>query len=117
MLIIGCGHQSVERIIERTRMLFDEPIYAIIGGLHYPVHGGRTYWGPLNIQYIVGKDAPFWRGLDEASVSAAVEAIRKVNPSIVSLSPHDSSDWSLAEFKKAFKEKYVDLAAGKEIKI
>ena len=25
VLVIGCGHQKIERIIERTRQLFDEP--------------------------------------------------------------------------------------------
>ncbi|MEZ4578777.1 MAG: hypothetical protein R2875_12450 [Desulfobacterales bacterium] len=33
--------------------MFDEPIYAIIGGLHYSVYGGRTVIGPMNIQRIV----------------------------------------------------------------
>ncbi|MBN1905134.1 MAG: MBL fold metallo-hydrolase [Deltaproteobacteria bacterium] len=34
VLIVGCGHPTIERIIERTKMVFDQPIYAIIGGLH-----------------------------------------------------------------------------------
>ncbi|MDO9263447.1 MAG: MBL fold metallo-hydrolase, partial [Desulfosalsimonadaceae bacterium] len=45
VLIIGCGHQTIERIIERILTLFDAPIYAIIGGLHFPVGGGRIMVG------------------------------------------------------------------------
>jgi len=40
-LIVGCGHQRIERVIERAKQLFDIPIYAIIGGLHFPIKGGR----------------------------------------------------------------------------
>jgi 7,8-dihydropterin-6-yl-methyl-4-(beta-D-ribofuranosyl)aminobenzene 5'-phosphate synthase len=68
VLIIGCGHQTIERIIERTRALFDEPIYAVIGGLHYPVNGGRIMIGPINIQRIVGSDRPPWISIRESDV-------------------------------------------------
>ena len=116
-LIIGCGHQTIERIIERAQALFDEPIYAIIGGLHYPVHGGRIKLGPINIQRIVGSDQPPWQGLSEKDVQSAITAIKRVSPEIVSLSPHDSSDWSINQFRKAFGEKYIDLKVGREIRI
>ena len=53
VLIIGCGHQTIERIIERAQAIFDEPIYGIIEGLHYPVNGGRIMVGPINVQFIV----------------------------------------------------------------
>jgi 7,8-dihydropterin-6-yl-methyl-4-(beta-D-ribofuranosyl)aminobenzene 5'-phosphate synthase len=117
VLIIGCGHQTIERIIERTRALFSEPIYAIIGGLHYPVFGGRIMLGPINLQRIVGSDKPPWTGIREADVNSAIAAIKKVSPKIVALSPHDSSDWSLDRFKQAFGDAYVDLKVGQEIVI
>lgn len=37
ILIVGCGHQTLLKILDRAEALFDEPIYGIIGGLHYPV--------------------------------------------------------------------------------
>lgn len=117
VIIIGCGHQTIERIIERAQALFDEPIYAIIGGLHYPVHGGRIKLGPINLQHIVGSDKPPWRGLSEKDVQSAITAMNRVSPQIVSLSPHDSSDWSIDQFRQAFGDRYVDLKVGKEIRI
>jgi 7,8-dihydropterin-6-yl-methyl-4-(beta-D-ribofuranosyl)aminobenzene 5'-phosphate synthase len=46
VLIVGCGHHTVPKLIERARALFDEPIYGIFGGLHYPVMGGpREVYG------------------------------------------------------------------------
>lgn len=115
VLIIGCGHQTIERIIERTQMLFDEPIYGIIGGLHYPVNGGRIMIGPINIQRLVGSDKPPWVSIRETDVKNAIAAIQRVSPKIVALSPHDSSDWSIDQFKQAFPDTYVDVKVGKEI--
>jgi 7,8-dihydropterin-6-yl-methyl-4-(beta-D-ribofuranosyl)aminobenzene 5'-phosphate synthase len=34
VIIAGCAHQGVGNIIERTRELFGDKIYALIGGLH-----------------------------------------------------------------------------------
>jgi 7,8-dihydropterin-6-yl-methyl-4-(beta-D-ribofuranosyl)aminobenzene 5'-phosphate synthase len=115
VLIVGCGHQTIERIIERTRALFDEPIYAVIGGLHYPVNGGRIMIGPINIQRVLGSDRPPWKSIQESDVESAIAAIKAVDPKIVALSPHDSSDWCLEQFKKAFGDSYIDIKVGREI--
>ena len=117
VLIIGCGHQTIERIIERTLALFDAPIYAIIGGLHFPVGGGRIMLGPINIQRLVGSDNPPWRSIREIDVQNAIAAIKKVSLKIVALSSHDSSDWSIDQFRQAFGDAYVDIRVGKEIVI
>jgi len=117
VLIIGCGHQTIEKIIERTQAIFEEPIYAIIGGLHYPIHDGRIKIGPINIQRIVGSDKPPWAGLKEADVKQAISAIKRVSPKLVALSPHDSSDWALDQFRQAFQDGYMDIKTGKEIRI
>lgn len=117
VLIVGCGHQTVERIIERAKSLFDEPVYGIIGGLHFPVNGGRIMIGPLDIQAIVGSDNPPWRGISEQDVMDSIEVIKQEDPQIVSLSAHDSSDWSIARFRETFGDRYRDLKVGEEIVI
>jgi len=115
VLVIGCGHQTIEAIIKRTRELFDEKIYAIIGGLHFPVKEGRIMAGPLNMQNIAGSERLPWNGINENDVMNSIEAIKEVDPQIISLSAHDSSDWSIDQFKKAFGEKFTDLRVGSEI--
>jgi 7,8-dihydropterin-6-yl-methyl-4-(beta-D-ribofuranosyl)aminobenzene 5'-phosphate synthase len=117
VLIIGCGHPTIERIVERARMIFREPIYAVIGGLHFPVNGGRIFVGPVNVQWLVGSDTPPWKGLGEDDIRNGIEALKAVNPAVVSLSPHDSSDWSLDQFRNAFGKKFVELKAGKEMNL
>jgi 7,8-dihydropterin-6-yl-methyl-4-(beta-D-ribofuranosyl)aminobenzene 5'-phosphate synthase len=65
----------------------------------------------------VGSDRPPWAGLDENDVKQAISAIKAVSPKIVALSPHDSSDWALDQFRQAFGDTYVDIKVGKEIRI
>ena len=58
---------------------------------------------------------PPHRGLSEKDVFDAIEALRAADVQIVALSPHDSSPWSIQQFKDAFGEKYVEVKVGKEI--
>ena len=112
VLVIGCGHQTTQRIIERTKQLFDDPIYAIFGGLHLPING-KTFFS--KIQYILGSDYAPPNGLKEKDVFEAIESIKAENVQLVGLSPHDSSAWSIQQFREAFGDNYVDIKVGKEI--
>ena len=112
VVVIGCGHQSIERIIERVDQLFDAPLYGIIGGLHLPAGGGRVKVGPLDIQSIVGTDRPPWNGINIKDVEAAVLAIKSADPSFIALSPHDSSDLVINRFQTEFGDKYHELKVG-----
>jgi len=117
VIIIGCGHPTVERIVERAKAVFDEPIYGIIGGLHFPIPQGRIKIGPLNIQAIVGSDRVPWKGIIEDDVDSAIKAIKEIDPRFISLSPHDSSDQVIQRFKDEFGERYYDLKVGSELAV
>lgn len=54
VLIVGCGHQTLPRIIERAEALFEEPIYGVVGGLHYPVTDSRAKVMGIGIQKYFG---------------------------------------------------------------
>ncbi len=115
VLIIGCGHPTIQRIIARAEMLFDEPIYGIIGGLHYPVTASREAIFGLPAQQFLGTGKWPWDPVNREDVRAAIAYLQRRNPQLVSLSPHDSCDWSLDAFRDAFGEKYEDLRVGEKI--
>ncbi|MBN2080116.1 MAG: hypothetical protein JW838_14200 [Spirochaetes bacterium] len=50
-------------------------------------------------------------------VHEAIRAIRDAGTRLVSLSAHDSSDWAIEEFRKAFGSACVDLLVGSPIRI
>lgn len=115
VLIIGCGHQTIEKIIERSKQLFDDKIYAVFGGLHLPILKKGKVDLMSFVQYVVGSDYAPWKGLNEKDVFEAIEIIKKEDVKFIGLSPHDSSEWSINVFKKAFGDKYVDIKVGDEI--
>jgi 7,8-dihydropterin-6-yl-methyl-4-(beta-D-ribofuranosyl)aminobenzene 5'-phosphate synthase len=115
VLIIGCGHPTLQRILERAEMLFDEPIYGIIGGLHYPVTASRSEAFGLPAQMFLGTGKWPWDPINEDDVNEAIASLQARKPDLVSLSPHDSCDWSLNAFRQAFGPAYQDLLVGEEI--
>lgn len=90
VLITGCGHPTVERLVARAQMTFDEPIVGIVGGLHY-------------------------EGLTAEQVQPHIAFMKKLNLELVSLSPHDSSVQAIREFQKAFAWEYQELMVGQTI--
>ena len=110
VLISGCGHSTLQRILDRAEMLFDEPIYGIIGGLHYPVSGSRR-------QRAIATGKWPWVPITKDDVQTSLADLRRRRPRLVSLSPHDSCDWTLEAFREAFGEAYQELLVGREIVI
>jgi len=114
-LIVGCGHQTLPRLLERTLALFDEPLYGLVGGLHYPVMGGpiEVFGYAMHKHFGTGK-VP-WEQITQDELSSNVESLKKLNPKVVALSPHDSSELSIKAFKDAFPEEFRRLVVGQSI--
>lgn len=110
VMIVGCGHQGLANLLARSAQFFDEPLYGVIGGLHYPVPRGRWMMG--------GVDAQRWAtyGLDKGpsaeDVQREIDLLAEKGPSWVSLSPHDSSDETIEAVRKTFGPRYHDLRVG-----
>ncbi len=117
VLIIGCGHPTIQKIIARKEMLFDEPLYGVIGGLHFPVTASRSVRHGIPAQQVFGTGRWPWERITKADVHEAISFLYRRNPKVVSLSPHDSCDWSLSAFRDAFGSRYAELLVGKEIVI
>ena len=110
VLVVGCGHQTLDKLLTRTAQLFGEPIYGVIGGLHYPVPRGRILTGGIDVQKVV-VFGPF-RGPTERDVAENVALLARRNPQWVSLSAHDSSDYAIEQFRREFGRRYHDLRVG-----
>jgi 7,8-dihydropterin-6-yl-methyl-4-(beta-D-ribofuranosyl)aminobenzene 5'-phosphate synthase len=110
VLIVGCGHQGLARLLQRSAELFDEPIYGVIGGLHYPVPRGRLVTGGVDHQrrevYGLGN------GPSLADIQLEIELLAARGAQWVSLSAHDSSDEAIDAFRKTFVARYHDLRVG-----
>lgn len=117
VLIVGCGHQTLPKILERTESLFDEPIYGIIGGLHYPVEGGPIDIAGMSPYRYLGTGKVPWEQLSRKELAVNIDLLKQRQPRVVVLSPHDSSPLSLDAFREAFPDAYRELRVGEEIRI
>jgi 7,8-dihydropterin-6-yl-methyl-4-(beta-D-ribofuranosyl)aminobenzene 5'-phosphate synthase len=108
VLIVGCGHQGVRRIVERAEDLFDEPLYGLVGGLHFPVTDSA-------VQRIAGADRPPWKPLTKDDVYEAIRYLQDKGLKRVVLSPHDSCDWTLGAFKETWGPDFDIVTVGQRI--
>ncbi len=115
VLIVGCGHQTLPRILERAEALFEDPIYGVLGGLHYPVTAGKQLVLGIPLEKFVGTGKPPWRPISKTDVLENIKLLKTKNPQLVALSAHDSCDWTLSAFQEAFPSAYQDLRVGKKI--
>ena len=90
VLIVGCGHPTVERIVARAEALFEQPVVGIVGGLHY-------------------------EGFSFDDVQPHIEFLSSHKLKLVALSPHDSSPEALEAFQSAFADRYHTLRVGESI--
>jgi len=114
VLVSGCGHPGIERMLAATEAVLDVPIRAVVGGLHLPVHALGT---PLLGQAIFGSPYWPWRPIGEQDVAEAIDAIRSRGPRIIALSGHDSTPWTYDAFERAFGEGYRTVRVGEELVI
>ena len=57
--VVGCGHQTLPKLVERVDEVFGRPIRAIIGDLHYPVPEGRLRMAGIDAQrWLASGDGP-----------------------------------------------------------
>jgi 7,8-dihydropterin-6-yl-methyl-4-(beta-D-ribofuranosyl)aminobenzene 5'-phosphate synthase len=117
VLIVGCGHQTLPRIIERAEALFEEPIYGIVGGLHYPVTDSRARVMGFGIQKYLGTCRFPWKPITMAVVRENIAFLKERNPGIVAISAHDSCDASIAGFQEAFQDAFREIKVGLRIVI
>lgn len=115
VIIVGCGHQGLKKIIQRTESLFKVPIYGIVGGLHYPVTDSRIKIAGLKMQKFLGTCREPWNPYKQADVLENIEFLKARKPKLVAVSSHDSCDASLGAFRTAFPNAYQNILVGQSI--
>lgn len=114
VIISGCGHQSIGKMVERTEILFDEPIYGVLGGFHYPMEEMRNItW---IYKYVVVGKLP-WERLTSDDIKSNCDLLKAINIKLVGLSAHDSSDGSIEIFRQEFPDAFVNIKVGEIISL
>jgi metal-dependent hydrolase (beta-lactamase superfamily II) len=117
VLIVGCGHQTIPKLLERYDQVFGEPLYGIVGGLHFPVPEGRLKVLGLNAQRIFASGDGMLAPITMDDVKTDLAALRARNLGLIGVGGHDSSDEVIAMFSEAFGDAYRHIRVGERIAI
>lgn len=112
VVITGCGHPTIEVILEMVRCLSDERIYAIAGGIHFPVTESRSQRRGIQVQMFFGTGKPPWQRIDDDDLSRTVDHINEAGPKKVLLSAHDTCDHALRRLDDELNAETAVLKAG-----
>lgn len=112
VVLTGCGHPRIETIIKMVRQISDDPIYAIGGGLHFPVTESPWKKAGLQVQMIWGTGKPPWKRITRKDLDQTIAFLNRVNPRHVFLSGHDTCDYALHRFETVLNSRTTVLKAG-----
>ena len=112
VVFTGCGHPTIEVIVQMVKRFSDEPIYAIGGGLHFPVTDCPLRKPGLKVQMIWGTGKPPWRRITDADLTQTIDNLNAINPKYVFLSAHDTCDYAIGRLKNELNSETTVLRAG-----
>ncbi|RLB42087.1 MAG: hypothetical protein DRH30_05490 [Deltaproteobacteria bacterium] len=117
VLIVGCGHQTIPKLLERYDRVFSEPLYGIVGGLHFPVPEGRLKMLGLNAQRILASGQGIFAPITMDDVKANLASLEARKLGLIGVGGHDSSDEVIAMFSEAFDDAYRHIRVGERVVI
>jgi 7,8-dihydropterin-6-yl-methyl-4-(beta-D-ribofuranosyl)aminobenzene 5'-phosphate synthase len=117
VVFTGCGHPGIAVILEMVRRLSSEPLYAIGGGLHFPIRNGRGSRAGIQVQRVLGTGKPPWQQIDDRDLDAAIAVVNGMGPAKVYLSAHDSCDHALERMQRELAAETTILKAGATYRI
>ena len=112
VVFTGCGHPTIEVVLEMVGRLSNEPLYAVGGGLHFPVTGGRGNRAGIQFQTMIGTGKPPWQRITDEDLSRTIAAINSAGPERVYLSGHDTCDYALDRMMRELDAETEVLEAG-----
>ena len=112
VIFTGCGHPTIEVILQMVNRLSNEPVYAIGGGLHFPVTHGRGKYKGIQMQMLFGTGKPPWRRITDDDLSSTIKCINTAGPKHVFLSAHDTCDYALKRFENELNAETQVLRTG-----
>lgn len=112
VVISGCGHPGIEKIVVRAQTLIEKPVRALLGGFHLPVTTGRNI--TPDFRFTVTGKLP-WEPLTTGDLEEKISFLKQHGVKQVGISAHDSCDTTIQTFRKAFRQGYEDIMVGRSI--
>jgi len=117
VVIVGCGHQKIDRLLDYLEKLIPIKVYAIVGGIHFPITESREKILNLQMQKFVGSGKPPWGRITKEELASLIKYLKKREVKKVAISAHDSCDYTLKQFKTNWGNNYIEVKVGKTISL
>jgi 7,8-dihydropterin-6-yl-methyl-4-(beta-D-ribofuranosyl)aminobenzene 5'-phosphate synthase len=115
VVIVGCGHQTVPKLIQRMKDSFNQPIHGLIGDIHYPQPEGRISASGLDLQKRFASGEGFFTPITTEQIKNESDLLDKLNVKLLAVGGHDSSDEVIDSLAKQFGSRYQRVLVGKSI--
>ena len=115
VVIVGCGHQTVPRLLDRLAGAFSEPLYGVVGDFHYPVPEGRLRIAGLDAQRLFASGDGLFKPITMSDAQAELMLLDGLG--LIALGGHDTSDEVIAWAAARFGERFRRVAVGQAIVI
>lgn len=112
VVLTGCGHPTIETIIQMVKRLSDKPIYAVGGGIHFPITDSPLRKPGLKVQMIWGTGKPPWRRVTVKDLNRTIDNLNAAETKRVLISAHDTCDYAIARLKNELESETDVLRAG-----
>jgi len=112
VVLTGCGHPTVDVILDMVSKLSDEPIHCVGGGLHFPITGSRLTRAGIQAQQLFGTGKPVWQRITDADLDRTIQKLNDLEVERLLLSAHDTCDHALERLSREVDAQVEVLKAG-----
>ena len=113
VVIVGCGHPTIPRLLERLAEVFPQPLHGMVGDFHYPVPAGRMRIAGLDAQRLFASGAGPFRPITMAEAQTELALLDRLQ--LLALGGHDTSDEVIAWAATRFGERFRHVKVGEPI--
>ena len=113
--IVGCGHQTTRKLVQRIEEAFDEKLYGIVGDLHYPVPNGRLHIYGIDVQRRLASGGGIFEPLTRADIDAEMAFLESRDLGLIAVGGHDTSDDVLSTLAQRFEGQVRSVEVGTPI--
>ncbi len=112
VVVTGCGHPTIHKILEMVRRISNTPVYAVCGGLHLPVTDSPLRKPGLKVQMIWGTGKPPWRRITDRDLDQTIQVLRGAGLKKLLLSRHDCCAHSQKRMEQELEAHVTVLKSG-----
>lgn len=109
--IVGCGHQTLPKLLAHIKASFTEPLIGIVGDLHYPVPEGRLFVAGIDAQRRLASGTGLWQPMTLMQATDEIDMLES-KLDFLGLGSHDTSDAVHARAERVWGERFYSVVAG-----